>query len=629
MFRLTRHFLKYVRGVRTQIGAGLVFMLLSSLLAGANIGLIYPFFKGVFGDNPAEALGTRTDIWHGVWQLAGQALHTLRILVLDAGQLAAQQTLLKTELADFFTRYAPHTVLLMLCQLALVLITVKILTQYLYRMCFVHVEQTLIRELRDDLFRHLQTLSLDFYQRYKLGELISRVINDVMVVRSLTITKVVDLLSNLLQSLVYLSLALLIDWRMTLISIFVLAPAVGALQYIGQRLRKYSRRAQEHISRVSERLSENLQGIRVVHVFHAHDREQARFSEATHSYFRRVRKLEYVSALSTPFGEWASMLVAVFMLWYGGSRVLAGAGNLSGPAFLTFLGALLSMLHPLKVVARSWNDLQRGTGAGDRLLELFDEQPTVVEALNAAPVTGFHEEIRLHKVSCRFGDKQVLMNIDLCLRKGEMLALVGGSGSGKTTLANLVLRLLDPAEGCITLDGRDLRELRMHDLRRLFGVVGQDTWLFAMSVAQNVGYPELDPDPEAVRQALELANATAFVKEMGGPETLLSEGGTNLSGGQRQRLAIARAVYRHPEILVFDEATSALDTESEKLVQSALDRSIGSRTALVIAHRLSTVIRADRIVCLKDGHIDGIGPHEELLKISPEYRKLYELQFQV
>ena len=439
----------------------------------------------------------------------------------------------------------------------------------------------------------------------------------------------VDLLSNLTQSLVYLGLALAIDWRMTLISIFVLAPAVGALQYIGQRLRKYSRRAQEHISRVSERLSENLQGIRVVHVFHAHEREESRFAEATRSYFRRVRKLEYVSALSTPFGEWASMLVAVFMLWYGGSRVLAGAGTLSGPAFLTFLGALLSMLHPLKIVARSWNDLQRGTGAGDRLLELFDQRPTVVEAADAVPVEGFHEEIRLHNVCCNYGDKHVLHDINLCLRKGEMLALVGGSGSGKTTLANLVLRLRDPDSGSITLDGQDLRKLNLHDLRRLFGVVGQDTWLFAMSVAQNVGYPELNPAPDAVQQALELANATAFVDEMGGQDVELSEGGSNLSGGQRQRLAIARAVYRHPEILVFDEATSALDTESEKLVQSALDRSIGERTALVIAHRLSTVIQADRIVCLKDGRIEGIGPHEELLKISPEYRKLYELQFQV
>jgi len=620
MWRLIRQFLPYLRGVRGHLAAGLLLMVLSSLLAGANIGLIYPFFEGVFGagahDPAPEALRPLGESLARLLQelaAATQAPGGLR----EAGAAA---------LDAFLGRHARHTVLLLLCGAALGLATAKFLVVYLHRVFFVTVEQTLVRRLREDLFTHIQGLSLDVVQRFRQGELISRVINDVMVVRSLTITKVADLFSNLLQSLVYFSLALLVDWRLTLVSVLVLAPAVAGFQAIGRRLRTYSRRAQEHMSRLSERLAENLQGFRVVQAFFAREREIQRFQEATGSYFRRMRKLEWVAGLSTPFGEFASLLVAVFMLWYGGTRVLDG-GGLSGSAFLTFLAALLAMLHPLKITARTWNELQRGTGAGDRILEVLALRTSLVEARDPLPVEGLRQGIELRGVSLWYGDKPALRDVDLTLRRGELLALVGASGSGKTTLANLVLRLQDPSSGAVLLDGVDVRGLDLGAYRRLFGVVGQDTWLFQLSVAENVCYPKVDPDPATVDEALRVANAEAFVRGMGGREALVQEGGHNLSGGQRQRLAIARAISRGPQVLVFDEATSALDTESEQLVQAALEDSVRDRTALVIAHRLSTVIRADRIVCLKDGRIVGVGPHAELLESCGEYRKLHDLQF--
>ncbi|MDP2359329.1 MAG: ABC transporter ATP-binding protein [bacterium] len=620
MLRLIRQFIPYLRGVRLHLALGLLMMVVASLLAGVNISLIYPFFEGVFGgaatDPPTERLMDLAPsiklLGRDLWQ-AGQADSGLRDL---AGRA----------LDDFMARHARHTVLLLLCGTVLALAVLKFIALYLYRVFFVQVEQTMIRRLRDHLFTHLQGLSLDVVQRFRQGELISRLINDVMVVRSLTITKVADLLSNLLQCLVYLGLALFVEWRLTLVSVLVLAPAVAGFQAIGRKLRTYSRRAQEHMSRVSESLSENLQGFRVVQAFFAREREIQRFQLATASYFRRTRKLEWVAGLSTPFGEFASVVVAVFMLWYGGLQALSGDG-LSGSAFLTFLAALLAMLHPLKIVARTWNDLQRGTGAGDRIMEVFDLRSSLATVPNPAPVAGLREGIELRGVSLLYGEKAALQEVGLTLRRGELVALVGASGSGKTTLANLVLRLVDPTTGGIYLDGRDIRELELGSYRRLFGVVGQDTWLFQLSVAENVCYPEACPDPAVVARALALANAEGFVREMGGLDALVQEGGSNLSGGQRQRLAIARAVSRRPEVLVFDEATSALDSESEQLVQSALERSISNRTALVIAHRLSTIIRADRIVCLKDGRIEGIGRHEELLRTSEEYRKLYELQF--
>jgi len=621
MLRLFRHFLPYLRGVRIHLALGLAMMVLSSLLAGANISLIYPFFEGVFQQGPARTAATHAEILPSIALLAADLRHAL------ASEGAVRQ--LAGQAVDaFLARHDPTVILVLLCVAALGLALAKFISTYLFRAFFVQVEQTMIRRLRDDLFRHLQGLSLDVVQRFRQGELISRVINDVMVVRSLTITKVAELLSNLLQSLVYFALALAVDWRLTLVSVLFLAPAVAGFQYIGRKLRTYSRRAQERMSRVSERLAENLQGFRVVQAFYALDREIERFREATTSYFRRMRKLELVAGLSAPFGEFASMLVAVLMLWYGGVRVLAG-GGLSASAFLTFLAALLAMLHPLKIVARTWNDLQRGTGAGDRILEVFDLRSTLRRAERPLPVAGLERDIELRGAGVAYGDKPALRDIDLTLRRGEMLALVGASGSGKTTLANLVLRLVDPDEGQVLMDGRDIRDLDLGGYRRLFGVVGQDTWLFQLSVAENVGYPAAAPAPADVSAALGVANADGFVAEMGGMEALIREGGSNLSGGQRQRLAIARAVCGHPQVLVFDEATSALDTESEQLVQAALERSVSNRTSLVIAHRLSTVIRADRIVCLKEGRIEGIGPHEELLRTCEEYRKLYELQFSV
>jgi ATP-binding cassette, subfamily B, bacterial MsbA len=631
MLKLIKQFLKYIRTVKRYIVGGLIMMVLTSIFAGANIGMIYPFFDGVFLRPAAELQSANAPQLekYTLGASLSKAYSDVRSDLESAESPGTLREVFSQRFAEFIERHSRLDVLLMLCVMAIVLASAKIITLYIYRISFIHIEQTLIRELRNDLFRHIQTLSLDFLQRFRPGEVISRVMNDVMVVRSLTITKIADLALNLLQGLVYFSIALYIDWRMTLISALVLAPAVASFQMIGQRLRKYSKRAQEKISLVTDRLSENIQGFRVVQVFFSRKREMDRFNASTFAYFKRARKLEFVGALSVPFGEFASTLVAVFMLWYGGSRVLAAESSMTGAAFLTFLAALLSMLHPLKVVAKRWNELQKGTGAGDRILEIFEQKSSIVESTSPVPLNGFKNSIKFENVSYNFGDKQVLSDINLSLKQGEFLAIVGASGSGKTTLANLLLRLLDPVSGSVLLDNQNIKDFPLGDYRRLFGVVSQDTWLFEMNVAENIAYPDVDPPNHLVEKALATANATSFVDEMGGVESLVKEGGSNLSGGQKQRLAIARAVSHIPEILVFDEATSALDTESEKLVQSALSQSVGNRTALVIAHRLSTIISADRIICLKDGRIEGLGPHAELLEKSAEYRKLYELQFQV
>ncbi|MCB1045585.1 MAG: ABC transporter ATP-binding protein [Calditrichaeota bacterium] len=624
MFALTRQFMSYLGPVRLWIVLGLVLMLLASLLAGVNIGMIYPFFEGVFLRPVAPLTGETVAISRALSTLLSDLGHTL-----GSGSIETIREGAGLALDRFLGSQSPWQVLVFLCGAALALSTLKLIITYGYRICFVQVEQVLIRELRNHLFRQIQDLGMGVFLRFRRGEIISRLINDVMVVRTLTITKVSDLLMNLLQSLVYLGLALVIDWRLTALSLFVLAPAVAALNLLGQKLRTYSRRAQEHLSEVTTRLSENLSGFRVVQAFFAHGRETQRFERATLGYFRRVRKLEFVAALSAPFGEWASTLVAVSMLWVGGRRVLAVDGGLSAAAFLTFLAALLSLLYPLKVAARAWNELQRGTGAGERLMEVLHAEPQVREAPDAIPAPPLVEKLRLENVRVRYEGQEALRGIDLSLHRGEFLALVGASGSGKTTIANLLLRLQDPDEGAVLLDGQDVRRFTLGSYRSHFGVVSQETFLFRLTVAENVAYPEEHTDAARVEAALRTANAWDFVQAMGGPESLIEEAGANLSGGQRQRLAIARAIHRQPEVLLLDEATSALDTESEILVQEALDRSVGERTALVIAHRLSTIIRADRIVCLKEGRIEGSGPHAELLESCAEYRKLYDLQFKV
>jgi subfamily B ATP-binding cassette protein MsbA len=490
------------------------------------------------------------------------------------------------------------------------------------------LQEFVTRDVRDAVYTHLQHLPLGFFARTKVGQIISRVITDTTQVKTVITTLVTQSFQSAALVLAYIAVLLSTSLPLTLIALIVAPLVIGALQPLLKRLRRGYRRLGDDYGEMTSVLQEAVTGVRLVKAFRAEPYEEGRFLDASNRYSDGLMRITRVAFLSQPITEFLGTLVAVAILWIGARMVLV-SGTLQSAQLITFLVIVMRLLQPMKQLSQIPTTAQQSLAASDRLFEVLDAPTELTIDKGTREVDGFHDAVAFEAVSFAYEAEPVLVDINLKARKGDVIALVGPSGAGKSTLVDLIPRFYEPTSGRILVDGIDTRDIRLASLRSLTGIVSQDTVLFNDTVRNNIAYGAAERFTDAqIIAAAKAANAHGFVSELPKAyETVLGERGTRLSGGQRQRIAIARALLIDPPILILDEATSALDTESERLVQEAIDRLLAGRTVFVIAHRLSTVIHADQILVLDRGRIVERGSHQELLAQRGAYFRLYSLQF--
>jgi subfamily B ATP-binding cassette protein MsbA len=489
-------------------------------------------------------------------------------------------------------------------------------------------EQGLNRDLRNAVYDHLVGLDLSFFARVRTGQIVSRLTTEIEHLRTLVTSELSKLLSAVFEFGVALVAMVLISWKLTLAAFIVIPAAMAIWGPLVGVLRRRDRAVLEAGGEVNAHVSETLGGIRLLKASGAEERERARFRGLTGSYFRRFMSAERLRALAAPMTEMLAAGGTVVLLWYGARLVIGG--QLAGPELIVFLTLSVKLYSPVKNVAKFPATAQPGLVAAERVFEFLDAPAEIRERPDATPLPGIDREIAYEGVSFAYRDGEpAVHDVSFTVPKGTMLALVGPSGSGKSTIVDLLARFFDVSDGRIAIDGVDIRDVRVADLRALLGIVSQETVLFHDTVRANIAYGVAGATDEQVQAAARAAHAHEFIRKLPhGYETRVGERGVELSGGQRQRIAIARALLRDPPILVMDEATSSLDTESERVIQDAIERLLEGRTVFVIAHRLSTVQRADQILVMDRGRVVERGTHTRLLAESGMYRRLYELQLE-
>ena len=489
-------------------------------------------------------------------------------------------------------------------------------------------EQGVNRDLRNAVYDHLVDLDLGFFGRIRTGQIVSRLTTEIEQLRMLVTREMSRLVSATLEFGVALAAMLLISWRLTLAAFVVIPAAMGIWGPLVKVLRRRDRRVLHLGGEVNAHVFETLAGIRLVKSSSAENRERARFHGLTSDYFRHFMRAELARALAAPMTEMLAAAGTVVLLWYGARLVVAG--DVTGAQFVGFLGLSLKLYAPVKNVAKFPAVAQPGLVAAERVFEFLDTSAAIEDVPEAAPLPAFAHEIEFDSVTFTYGDgPPALSDVSFTVPRGAVVALVGPSGAGKSTVVDLLARFFETTEGSIRVDGQDVRLTRLVDLRGQLGIVSQETVLFHDTVRANIAYGRPDASDAEIQGAARAAHAHEFISALScGYETVVGEQGVELSGGQRQRIAIARALLRDAPILIFDEATSALDSESERLIQDAIGRLLEGRTVIVVAHRLSTVQRADTILVFEEGRIVERGDHATLMALGGRYRRLHELQHQ-
>lgn len=515
----------------------------------------------------------------------------------------------------------------------LTMMPVAILTVYIFRglgmfgqaYFMALVSQRTIRDIQNAVYEHLLKMSLSFFVRNPTGILMSRITNDVNLVQESVSKALSQMIMESMTIVILFTVAVIKDPLITIIFVVILPISTIPVVRFGKRLRKISTRTQVNFGIISSFLHETITGIRIVKAFGMEAYENKRFRDRSHQLYRSRLKSNVVKGLSEPIMDLIEGIGVSIVIYIGGSSVISGRMDFA--AFTTLTAAIVMMYSPVKKLSKVHYMIQEGMAAADRIFNLMDQAPEIQDSDGAGELGPVREGVVFDDVYFRYGEKMVIQGISLTIRPGEVIALVGASGEGKTTIVNLVPRFYDVTQGAIRIDGRDIRDVTMKSLRSQIAMVTQETILFNDTVRNNIAYG-LEISDEEVMRAAKAANAHAFIMELPqGYDTEIGESGMTLSGGQRQRVSIARALLKDAPILVLDEATSALDTESEHVVQEAINNLMKGRTTFVIAHRLSTVTGADRILVIQDGKVAESGRHEALLKQGGIYRQLYERQF--
>jgi subfamily B ATP-binding cassette protein MsbA len=515
--------------------------------------------------------------------------------------------------------------LVFLCVIIGLLFFFKNLFGYLALYSMAKVRNGILRELRESTYKKLLVLPISYYSDEKKGDIISKLSNDVLEIEYSVLLGIEMVFREPLSILIFLGTMLYMSPSLT-IFVFILLPVTGlVIGKLGNSLRKNSVEGQNLAGQIIATLEETLGGLRIIKAFNAESFMNQKFKTINSNYFKTMVKIYRKRDLTSPLSEFLAIIILNLILWFGGKIVLQG--DLSASVFIAFALLFSQIITPAKALSKAWSNVQKAAASANRIGEIVNAPIKIKDKTNPIDIKSFEKELEFKNLYFKYNQDYVLKNINLKIKKGEMVALVGESGGGKSTLADLIPRFQDVTKGEVLIDGNNVKDLSLSSLRNQLGVVTQQSILFNDTVFNNIAFGATNPNEEDVIKAAKIANAHDFIMELpNGYETNIGDGGGKLSGGQKQRLSIARAVLKNPPILILDEATSALDTQSEKLVQDALNKLMKNRTSLVIAHRLSTIQQADKIVVLEKGEILEIGTHQELLEKKGAYYTLYQLQ---
>jgi len=520
-------------------------------------------------------------------------------------------------------------VLLMLCLVFCVIVAIKTSFYFGASAVMVPIRTGIVKDMRMEIYRKIVSLPIGFFSQERKGDIIARISGDVNEVET-SITSTLDMLiKNPILIIIYMGVLCFMSWKLTLFTILFAPLVILIMGSIGRKLKATSLEAQKYWSDTMSQVEETLGGLRIIKAFLAEEKMSGRFENITESMRYKNTRVAVRQASAHPVSEFLGSSMIAIVLWFGGQLILGENATIDAPSFMSYMAILYSVIQPIKDLSKAAYGIPKGLASMERINQILNAQSNIREASEPKEIGSFSKDIRFEKVDFFYedGGKQILKDVSLTIGKGTTVAIVGASGAGKSTLVDLIPRFYDACSGSISIDGMDIRDLRISSLRSLMGNVNQDPILFNDTIFNNIAFGVENATLEQVIEAAKIANAHEFIMEKEkGYQTNIGDRGVKLSGGQRQRISIARAILKNPPILILDEATAALDTESERIVQEALDRLMQSRTTIAIAHRLSTIKNADEIIVMDEGRIVERGRHDELLALDGYYKKLHDMQ---
>lgn len=581
----------------------MLFALLAVLFGTLNLVLVGPLLNTLFMANDEVGVMAKPDTW---------------INFIDWFNYYAQQ---------ISQEYGPYGALKLVCIVIVTSVFLSNIFRYFSQRIMEDLRIHTLLNLRKTVFDNVMDLHVGYFNNQRKGDIISKISSDVQVVQFSVTGTLQVIFKEPLQLLFYIVSLLAMSPKLTLFALLIIPVSGFFISKIVKRLKEQATEAQAVYGQMISYLDEALSGIKIIKAFNAVGFVKKRFDDENNYYSTIGRKMARRQQLASPVSEFLGVIMVAIILLYGGNLVINEDPSFTAGTFIAYIAMFSQVMRPAKALTNSFSGIHSGIAAGERVLDLIDQKPAITDAKDARDISLFKEEIQLENISFSYGEKQILSNVNIQIPKGATVALVGPSGGGKSTLMDLIPRFIDPLEGRVLIDGADIRSLTSNSLRNLMGVVNQDLILFNDTIANNIAFGIENASEERIIAAAKIANAHGFIMDSElGYQTNIGDRGAKLSGGQKQRICIARAILKNPPILLLDEATSALDTESEKLVQDALNNLMRSRTSLVIAHRLSTIQQADKIFVLEKGSIVESGTHLELIEKNGLYRKLIEMQ---